>query len=210
MRRIVIIAIVAILACGLGSCTHRLTDFTVISTKNIPLGEGVHTDFQKGTRRVKGVDVAHTVLFIPLGMPNMKEAIDKAIEQIPGAIGLVDGVVKSSGWTALVYGQNKYIVEGTPLFPSDFDYEEANSGRPNTNRNNSTGSYSQDTPQAQPTNTPTEPTETFIFFHEVKNGETLVSIAQQYEVSVADLIKWNKLNSSSVVRGQKIKILIHD
>lgn len=58
-------------------------------------------------------------MWIPLGFPNMKEAIDKAIEKYPGAIGLVDGVVKSKGWTAILYGQNSYVVEGTPLYEAD-------------------------------------------------------------------------------------------
>lgn len=215
MKIPVIIAMGLLLVTSLGSCTHRLTDFTVISTKNIPIGEGVHTDFQKGTKRVKGTDVAHSVLFLPLGFPNMKEAIDKAIEQIPGAIGLVDGVVKSSGWTCLVYGQSKYIVEGTPLFPTDYNYEEANLGRPDAYNKKSSSTSANAVvpyvPTAQPAATP-EPTatETYLFYHEAKDGETLASIAKQYEVSVGDLIKWNKLSESTVKRGQKLKIHIKE
>lgn len=196
-----------LLSLGLGSCTHRLTDFTVISTKNIPIGEGVHTDFQKGTKRVKGSDLAHQVLFLPLGFPNMKEAIDKAIEQIPGAIGLVDGVVKQSSWTCLLYGQNKYIVEGTPLFPTDFDYEEANYGRPADFKDNTN---SKETPVNRSTNKSPEATSTYIFYHDVKDGETLASIAKQYEVTVGEIIKWNKLSHNTVKKGEKIKILIQE
>lgn len=216
MRLPVIIAMGLLLATSLGSCTHRLTDFTVISTKNIPIGEGVHTDFQKGTKRVKGTDVAHTVLFLPLGFPNMKEAIDKAIEEVPGAIGLVDGVVKSSGWSCLIYGQNKYIVEGTPLFPTNFNYEEANMGRPDAYNkrggasasNPAIGNYS---PATQPSATQTPAVaETYLFYHDVKDGDTLISIAKQYNVSIGDLIKWNQLSESTVTRGQKIKVFIKD
>jgi len=204
MRIPIIIALGLLLMTGLDSCTHRLTDFTVISTKNIPIGEGVHTDFQKGTKRVKGTDVAHTVLFLPLGFPNMKEAIDNAIEEIPGAIGLVDGVVKSSGWTCLFYGQNKYIVEGTPLFPTDYNYEEANLGRPDSyNKGKGTANTQ------QPTNAPSSDA-TYIFYHEAKEGETLASIAKQYNVSVGDLIKWNKLSESTIKKGQKLTIHIKD
>ncbi len=200
---------------SLGSCTRRLTDFTVISTKNIPIGEGVHTDFQKGTKRVKGEDVSHVVLCLPLGYPNMKEAIDKAIESIPGSIGLVDGVVKQSGWSCLFYGQNKYIVEGTPLFPTDYNYEEASLGRPSTyNNKNNVKSQTRTTtaaPAVAPVPAPAaETTETYIFYHEAKDGDTLASIAKQYGVSVGDIIKWNKLSESTIKRGQKIKLLIKD
>lgn len=212
MRKTLIIAICILLVSSLSSCTHRLTDFTVISTKNIPIGEGVHTDFQKGTKRVKGVDVAHTVLFLPLGFPNMKEAIDKAIEEIPGAVGLVDGVVKSSGWTCFLYGQNRYIVEGTPLFPTDFNYEEASMGRPEAynNKTNSQTTAPYTPTVKSPTEVPSSTSETYLFFHEAKDGESLVSIAKQYDVSVGDIIKWNKLNSSTLTKGQKLKIHIKE
>ena len=89
------IAVVAIMLLATESCTNRLTDFTIISTKNVPIGTQP-TDLVKGDKRVKGVDKTHIILCIPIGSPNLKEAIDKAIEQCPGAIALADGVVKSS------------------------------------------------------------------------------------------------------------------
>ena len=45
----------------------------------------------------------------------MKEAIDRALEKVPGAVALVDGVVSSKFIYFLVGGMNAYIVEGTPL-----------------------------------------------------------------------------------------------
>ena len=51
----------------------------------------------------------------PTGTPNIKEAIDRAIESVPGAVALLDGVLSYSSWNAILYGQIKYIVEGTPL-----------------------------------------------------------------------------------------------
>ncbi len=100
------------------SCTVRVTDFTVISTKNVPIGQQP-TNLAKASTRVKGVDKAHIILFIPTGSPNLKEAIDKAIEKYPGAVALSDGVVKSKSMWFLLYGQISYIVEGTPLYPAD-------------------------------------------------------------------------------------------
>lgn len=44
------------------------------------------------------------------------------------------------------------------------------------------------------------------FIHTAKQGETLKSIAEMYDVSVKDLIKWNKKKKNSVKAGEKIKI----
>lgn len=118
-----IYVLMAALAVLTSSCTSRLTDFTVISTKSVSLES---TKLAKASKRVKGVDKAHMILFIPLGAPNLKEAIDKAIEQYPGAVALADGVVKSKWMSFLLYGQTSYIVEGTPLYPADL--QASNSG----------------------------------------------------------------------------------
>jgi hypothetical protein len=57
------------------------------------------------------------VLFlIPLQLQaDLKTCIDKAIQSVPGAVGLVDGVVYSYGVFAILYNENGFIVEGTPL-----------------------------------------------------------------------------------------------
>lgn len=99
----------------LPSCTYRVFDFTIVSTKNLPIGSREEL-LTKGEERVSGTDKAHMALWFPLGTPSMKEAIDRAIEQNPGAVGLVDGVVYQKMWSCFFYGQNSYIVEGTPLY----------------------------------------------------------------------------------------------
>lgn len=93
-------------------CTYRILDFTIVSTKNIDLTK-IGT-FKRTNTRTEGKDVAHIILYIP-GTPNMKEAIDRAIEKIPGAVALVDGVIYNKYWWAGVYGQNIYVAEGTPI-----------------------------------------------------------------------------------------------
>lgn len=180
MKKVLFLTCAFILFLGTSSCSHRLTDFTVISTRNVPLGQQA-ASLKKADKRVKGVDKSHVILLIPLGAPNMKEAIDKAIDKYPEAIGLVDGVVKSKGWTCLFYGQNSYVVEGTPLYESDIVVSSP--------ANNQGG-------------------ETMLFFHEVKQGETLTSIARSYGVTVADIIKWNMLSSVDLEKGMKLKVHI--
>lgn len=63
--------VLAGLLCGLlCSCSHRLVDFTLISTKNVPMDQTL--DLAKADKRVKGEDSKGIVLSVPLGMPNMK------------------------------------------------------------------------------------------------------------------------------------------
>lgn len=97
----------------LTSCSYRVVDFTIISTKNVDLSKA--GTFKRGKTRVEGKDVAHLIIYFPLGRPSMKEAIDKAIETTPGAVALVDGVVYSKGWWAILYGQDILVIEGIPL-----------------------------------------------------------------------------------------------
>ncbi len=103
------IAIIVVLQC----CTYRIVDFTIISTKNIDLSHAAN--FKKGQQRNKGEDKVYWLVFIPLGVPNLKEAIDKTIEQTPGAVALVDGVVYQKSMWFILTGFSAYIVEGTPL-----------------------------------------------------------------------------------------------
>lgn len=98
-----------------GGCVSRLADLTVCSTKNIDIKKTLHR-VDESVRNV-GIDKKHIVLFIPLGIPNMKEATDEAIEKSPGAVGLSNATVKSGfWWIPYVYGQFWYEVEGNPVF----------------------------------------------------------------------------------------------
>lgn len=177
------------------SCTHRLTDFTVISTRNVPIGQNA-VNLAKSDKRVKGVDKVPVVLGIPFGTPNMKEAIDKALDKYPGAVGLSDGVIKSKMWTCLFYGQSSYVVEGTPIYESK---EGENVETPHAPKTDS----------RLQVNSGVSGSNSVLFFHNVKKGESLASIAKTYGVSVSDIIKWNGLNSSDIEPGAKVKIILN-
>lgn len=43
-------------------------------------------------------------------------------------------------------------------------------------------------------------------YHTVKKGETLAKIAEKYDVSIAELKKWNKLKSDDIIVGQKLVV----
>lgn len=51
-----------------------------------------------------------------------------------------------------------------------------------------------------------EPSEGEVVYYKVKSGDTLGGIAKKYRVSVKNLQKWNKLNSTTIHIGQKLRI----
>jgi len=111
LSKILIVSCVVVILSG---CSQRMIDFTIISSKNIDLSRGA--DFKRLPNRVKGEDRKSIIILFPTGTPNAKEAMDKAIESIPGAVGLVDGVITQHSWyIPYIYGEAWFEVEGTPL-----------------------------------------------------------------------------------------------
>lgn len=126
MKRALILTL-AVMALILSGCATRLVDFTIISTKNLDLSKAA--TFQRGGARITGEDVAHIIIIFPTGTPNMKEAIDNALEKVNGAVALVDGVLYSkSFYIPWIYGQSSYIVEGTPLIDPSLTSNPIESG----------------------------------------------------------------------------------
>ena len=105
MTKVMRMVAVGLVSLSLAACSMRLIDFTAISSKNcdVPGSRG---------ERVQGKHMIWTVLGIPVGVPNMKEAVDRAIERGNGDM-LVDGVLYQKGWSAIVIGQMGFVVEGT-------------------------------------------------------------------------------------------------
>ncbi len=98
----------AFLLLVLNGCTQRIIDFTVISSKNVTM------NVDKTAQRVQGKDEV-VVFVIPFGVPNLKEAVDRAIESAgPGYDALIDGVVSYYQY-AFIVGVMGYKVEGTPI-----------------------------------------------------------------------------------------------
>lgn len=114
-RQTVLIAVFCFLVAFLFSgCAKSVVDFTIISTKNIDLSRVA--DFKRAASRIEGEDKVFMIVIIPTGNPNMQTAIDKAIQSVPGAVALLDGVVTfRSFYIPYVYGESSYVVEGTPL-----------------------------------------------------------------------------------------------
>ena len=111
MKKIVFGLVIVILLSG---CTTRFIDFTIISSKNIDMSRGA--EFIRDRDRVIGKDSASIIIFIPTGTPNAKEALDRAIESVPGAVALLDGVISQKFfYIPYIYGESTIIVEGTAL-----------------------------------------------------------------------------------------------
>ncbi len=104
-KSISFVLIILLLSVLITGCTTRIIDFTVISSKNCNIA---------GARgeRVVGKDAAWLILFIPTGVPNLKEAVDTAIETGGGDC-LVDGVVYSFMYYFVLGAYHGYKVEGT-------------------------------------------------------------------------------------------------
>lgn len=197
MKKLVLAGLMCGLLCG---CSHRLVDFTMISTKNVPIGQTA--ELAKAGSRVEGIDSKSIVLGIPLGMPNMKEAIDKAIESYPGAVALSDGVIYSKGWHCFFYGQNKFVVQGTPVYPTG-------KGSIGSVNNAPAGYQNQNQSQYQyPNQNQYQQAPMVQIIHEVQNGETLSDIAAAYKVSIRDIASWNRLNSNVITPGTRLLILV--
>ena len=162
---------------------------------------------KKADSRVKGVDGKWIVLGFG-GFPDMKEAIDDAIEQYPGAVALSDGVVRQKSWNVILFGKNKYIVEGTPVYTTNLS-QDFYPRRFNDN-NEQNGYYDASAKEQEPIKAPDQTADKNVLRleHIVKSGETLQYIANLYGISVKDIIILNNLTSNELYRGEKLLIEI--
>ena len=95
-------------------CSTRLGDFTVISSKNVDLSN-FSTQAESGSERVRGVDKGQIIILFPTKHPNIKDAIDIALEE-NNAYMLSDTVLKYEWfYIPYIYGEEKYIAEGHPV-----------------------------------------------------------------------------------------------
>ncbi|MDB5283504.1 MAG: hypothetical protein JWO06_2579 [Bacteroidota bacterium] len=114
MKRITILAIVIAIAAS--SCTRRVIDFTVISTKNVQMS----MDKSKG-KQVTIKDIK------PFGINvTLKGAIDKALNTAgPGYDMLIDGVISYTQYWIFAAG---YKVEGLAVNTLKFKAELGEEG----------------------------------------------------------------------------------
>lgn len=105
MKKIPLI-VLSLSALIMSGCTVRVADLTVGSTKNFDLNSG---QLVKG-QRVTAED-SYPVFIFPFGIPNVKTAMDRAIETNKCAVGLSDLVVTQLNHSFLI-GSIGFRVEG--------------------------------------------------------------------------------------------------
>ncbi len=106
------------LAFILSSCSQRIIDFTLISTKNYDVTRMKEYNVQK--TRAMSEEKFHIIIVIPtksyFGGQMIKQAIDNTIESVPGCVGLANGVVTAKGfYIPLIFGTMSVQVEGDPI-----------------------------------------------------------------------------------------------
>lgn len=107
-----LLCLLIVMALFISSCSLRLADLTVVTTKNVNLDK-VDLDSLPQTKNITGKDSKFIFLFIPFGSPQLKEAIDDALAKGNGDI-LVDAVVYSKWWWFLI-GENSIEVKATAV-----------------------------------------------------------------------------------------------
>lgn len=109
--RIKLVCVAFFMGMVLSGCTDRLGDFTMISTKNVDLSDA-EVNLSKG-RRATEDDCKPIVIIFPIGRPDLKEAVDSALEEGQGNL-MVDLVVYSRWWyVPPVFGLRCMVAEGT-------------------------------------------------------------------------------------------------
>jgi len=85
--------------------------FTAISSKNVNLSN-IKIDHSKTKGRQSGEDCKYIIVFIPTGVPSLKDALDRALEPSGSNI-LLDAVVEHNFfYIPYIYGQDCWNVKG--------------------------------------------------------------------------------------------------
>lgn len=100
-----------VLVISLFGCSVRVGDLTMISSKSVDL-EMVDLDAVPQVSGVSGKDTKFIFLFIPLGSPQLEQAIDEALRKGGGDL-MTDVAIYQDFWWALLFGQTTIRVEGT-------------------------------------------------------------------------------------------------
>lgn len=116
MKKLIFLSIASII---LTSCSQNLFNFTLVSTKSIEL-ENL-SSLEKSNEKTTGEDKASIIIFIPTRTIKIDQAITNTIDEIPGCVALLDGVVYSKfWWIPYIYGEQRFVIEATPLIDPSF------------------------------------------------------------------------------------------
>ena len=108
----------AILVLSTASCiTQRFGDLTVMSTKNVNIGE----EYVRVAQNVEGKDAITSMVFIysTALVPNLEEAVDRALESADGDL-LTNVVIYFERKWFVLWGEDAFIVKGDVWKKADF------------------------------------------------------------------------------------------
>lgn len=94
----------------LSACTTRIASMTMISDRNIRTKDVKVSDLPK-TKNVVGKSSKFVFLFIPFGIPTLKEALDDALTKADGDL-MVDASLYATFWWFLI-GQTGLEIRGS-------------------------------------------------------------------------------------------------
>lgn len=94
----------------LSACSTHLADLSVVSNKNVEIDK-VNLDKLPQTRNVVGQDKKFVLFVIPLGSPQLKEAVNDAMRKANGDLMINVSVYQKSWW--FIVGQTWIEVDGT-------------------------------------------------------------------------------------------------
>jgi len=109
MKHLSIFLCFCLLILVMSGCSIRLSDFSAVTTKSINLDK-VDIDSLPQVKGVRGKDTKFTLVFIPLGVPHLEDAIDDALEKGGGDL-MTDVVLYRRSWWFLI-GQESLEVKG--------------------------------------------------------------------------------------------------
>ena len=111
-----LLAVSLLCACLFSSgCSTVLGDFTLLTSKNVNLNDFSTEEAEKSAEMVYGEDCGHIICIFPTGVPNLKEAVDRALES-KDAYMLTNARLKYTFfYIPYIYGQMKYEVKGYPV-----------------------------------------------------------------------------------------------
>jgi len=110
MKRSHVLALGAALLFLLG-CEQRLGDFTFLSSKNIDLSN-LNMEAGEDAPLVEGEDSKLIIFVFSGGPPNLKEAVDRAIESGRGTALSDVSIYHTSWYIPYIVGENKFRVRG--------------------------------------------------------------------------------------------------
>jgi hypothetical protein len=116
MAKNLVFSLLVLLLLLTGGCsTTPILDFSIISTKSLPVEDLGR--LERRETRVSGETGQQVYIIFPVGNLSVRTALERAIASVPGCVALVDGSINlyQRMFFPFIYADSKIVVEGTAL-----------------------------------------------------------------------------------------------